>query len=156
MGTDDMSDAARIDAVYVLYVYLIWETNKMGSTKRGSEAVGGLQTCPASLHDDDGNWRSVIVEEGRAIGVPEEVFEDDGVRRAYLVLTNATRNKRTLLLQAHCSTNQSAFPAPPAALCSPAASACPAGEGIQPLQGSAHGDRRVPCERGDQKRQSDR
>ena len=106
---DDMSDDARIDAVYVLYVYLTWETNKMGSTKRGSEAVGGKQRRPDSL-TKPGTWRSVIVEEGRAIGVPEEVFNDYGVHRAYGALTTATRNtKRTPLLQVRCSTNQSAF-----------------------------------------------
>ena len=111
--TDETSDSERIDHIYVLYAYLIWETNGMQGLPpvNGKKVVGGVGSCPKSL-PWPGTWRSVIVEEGRKIGVEEQVFDSPSVHRAYSALIKATRNKDGGLLQAHCCTAQSACPAP--------------------------------------------
>ena len=61
--TDETSDSERIDHIYVLYAYLIWETNGMqGLSVNGKKVVGGVRSCPKSLAWP-GTWRSVVVDE---------------------------------------------------------------------------------------------
>ena len=99
-----MSDADRIDQVYVCYVFLLWETNKEQVTKKGQYLqCGGNSRCPDGVRAP-GSWRNLFLNEGRSIDVPESVLPSAGVRQAFNALTHVTRNTRSGLQQAHCCT----------------------------------------------------
>ena len=110
MLTDKTSHAVRIDLLYAVYAFLIWETNKLGGEN------GGSKRCPKLVHLFDGaaaiNWRATVLEEGFSIGVPFEVYRSTGV----LLALRAITTHRGTLLQAHCCTAHCTGPVPPAAL----------------------------------------
>ena len=102
--TDEMSHAIRIDLLYAVYAYLIWETNGLGGTE------GGNKRCPKHIYKS-GNWHATVLEEGRWLGVPEKVYRSAGVLDALRTITT----HKGALLQAHCCTAHCTGPAPPTA-----------------------------------------
>ena len=104
--TDEMSHAIRIDLLYAVYAYLIWETNGLGG------AEGGNKRCPKLMHKPDAkDWHAKVLEEGRWLGVPEKVYRSAGVLEALRTITT----HKGALLQAHCCTAHCTGPAPPTA-----------------------------------------
>ena len=145
--TETMSDAERIDNVYVCYPYLMWETNM---EQRGAIQCGGIQKCPEGMRETN-SWHGTFLAEGLLLGLPESVFDSLGVRRAFIELTAVTRPRagRGILQQAHCCTAHCTDPAPPIALAHANLPASahhrPAACGSEVLRRPAHGDRRAPC-----------